>query len=118
MLALLVIRIPSPFASRLYNENAANCVSSHLKLCVANADESQKEYCRLPSRNESEHCTASPSTGMWSSPPTTGPRPPPCSGFTFTAINKQQAVFFGGYLPEHKRRSDDVYIIDFSTMVR
>ena len=34
MLALLVIRIPSPFGSRLYNENAVNFVSSNLKLCV------------------------------------------------------------------------------------
>ena len=75
--------------------------------------EPQKEYCRLLSRNES---TASLSAGKWSSPPTTGPRPPPCAGFTFTAINEQQAVFFGGDQPG-RGRVNDVYIIDFSTMV-
>jgi len=62
-------------------------------------------------------CTASPSLGKWSSPPTTGPRPPPCSGFTFTAANQHLAVMFGGVHPEHGR-INDVYIIDFNTMVR
>jgi len=60
--------------------------------------------------------TASPSAGKWSSPPTTGPRPPPSVFFTFTAINKKQAVMFGGLQPGRGRVSD-VYIIDFSSTV-
>ena len=55
-------------------------------------------------------------TGMWSSPVTTGDRPPPCSGFTFTAIDVRRAVVFGGFNLE-MRRMDTVYIIDLITMV-
>ena len=61
-------------------------------------------------------CTASPSAGEWSSPPTTGPRPPPCSGFSFTAINHHMAVMFGG--SQAGQLVNDVYIIDFRSMVR
>ena len=61
--------------------------------------------------------TASPSVGKWSSPPTTGPRPPPCAYFTFTAVNQHLAVMFGGGNPK-RGAINDVYIIDFSTMVR
>lgn len=62
-------------------------------------------------------CTASPSAGEWSSPPTTGPRPPPCSAFSFTAINHHMAMMFGGSQPE-QGKVNDVYIIDFRSMVR
>ena len=53
---------------------------------------------------------------MWSSPPTTGSRPPPCSNFTFTAIDAHRGVLFGGYSPEHGKMND-VYIINVQTMV-
>ena len=116
MLALLVISIPAHWDPG-YPTKMQPIVSVVISNCVQLIRTvSQKEYCRLPSRNESEHCTASPSAGKWSSPPTTGPRPPPCAGFTFTAINKQQAVFFGGNQPPHGR-VNDVYIIEFSSMV-
>ena len=61
-------------------------------------------------------CVISPSSGKWSSPPTTGPRPPPCNHFSFTAINNHQAVLFGGRQP-HGRVSD-CYLMDFESMVR
>ena len=95
----------------VHNEGAANCVSSNPTTAGS------QEECRLLSGNDSKHCTASPSVGQWSSPPTTGPRPPPCSFFSFTAINNHMAVMFGGYQPGHRRRND-VYIIDFWSMVR
>ena len=57
------------------------------------------------------------SVAEWSSPLTTGPWPPPCSNFSFTAINHHMAVLFGGVQPEHEA-VDDVYIIDFQSMVR
>ena len=57
------------------------------------------------------------SVAEWSSPLTTGPWPPPCSNFSFTAINHHMAVLFGGVQPEHDA-VDDVYIIDFQSMVR
>ena len=60
-------------------------------------------------------CGTSPSTGKWSSPSTAGPRPPPCSHFSFTAINNRQAVLFGGR-QQHGRVSD-CYLMDFETMV-
>ena len=103
---LLEIRIPCQIIC-----NEPNCVSSNLKLC---AILSHERYSRLPARNGSN--TASPSAGNWSSPPTTGPRPPPSSGFTFTAISKEQAVLFGGYQPRCGV-VNDVCIIDFSSMV-
>ena len=56
------------------------------------------------------------SAGKWSSPPTTGPRPPPCFFFSFTAINDHQAVLFGGNQPGH-RVVDECYLMDFQTMV-
>ena len=55
-------------------------------------------------------------TGVWSCPVTTGDRPPPCYGFTFTAIDDRRAVVFGGFNLE-MRRMDTVYIIDLITMV-
>ena len=63
----------------------------------------------------------SPSTllynaGIWSSPPTTGEKPPPCSAFSFTAVDDHRAVFFGGFQGGH-RKVNDVYILDLQTMV-
>ena len=52
---------------------------------------------------------------MWSSPPTTGSRPPPCASFTLTAVDSNRGVLFGGRT-EHGRMND-VYIINVQTMV-
>ena len=57
----------------------------------------------------------SPSAGKWSIPTTTGPGPPPCSYFSFTAINGDQAVLFGGR--QSDGRVSDCYLIDFVSMV-
>ena len=54
--------------------------------------------------------------GKWSSSPTTGPRPPPCYFFSFTAINDHQAVLFGGKQPQ-RRRVNDCFLMDFESMV-
>ena len=54
-------------------------------------------------------------TGVWSCSVTTGDRPPPCSHFTFTAIDDRRAVVFGGFNGESKINT--VYIIDLITMV-
>ena len=62
-------------------------------------------------------CTASPSAGKWSSPTTTGPRPPPSTHFTFTAVNQHKAVYFGGFQPGRRGRVNDTYVIDFEEMV-
>ena len=53
--------------------------------------------------------------GTWSSPPTSGTRPPPCSSFSFTAVNNHQAVLFGGNQRGH--RIKDCFLIDFESMV-
>ena len=53
---------------------------------------------------------------MWSSPPTTGSRPPPCAGFSFTAIDSHRGVLFGGYSPG-RGRINDIHIINMQTMV-
>ena len=55
--------------------------------------------------------------GVWSSPVTTGSRPPPCGAFSFTAIDSHRAVLFGGYNREHGKMNG-VYIINIQTMVR
>ena len=54
--------------------------------------------------------------GVWSCPATTGERPSPCSDFTFTPIDGRKAVWFGGQNID-RGRMNDVYIIDFHTMV-
>ena len=53
---------------------------------------------------------------MWSCPATTGEKPPPCAGFSFTAIDDRRAVLFGGYNGKHGKMND-VYIIDLHSMV-
>ena len=58
-------------------------------------------------------CTA----GVWSCPATTGERPPPCSRFTFTAVDDRRAVLVGGFNRD-QGRMNDVYIIDLPTMVK
>ena len=65
------------------------------------------------------HTTYMPSistAGVWGCPTTTGERPPPCAGLTFTAVDDRRAVVFGGY-NEDQRYMNDIYIIDLSTMV-
>ena len=67
---------------------------------------------------ESVKAVSSISTaGVWSCPATTGERPPPCAGFTFTVVDDRRAVMFGGRNGE-KGQMNDVYIIDLSTMVK
>ena len=58
-------------------------------------------------------CTA----GVWSCPATTGERPPPCSRFTFTAVDDRRAVLVGGYNGD-QGHMNDVYIIDLPAMVK
>ena len=49
-------------------------------------------------------------------PKITGTRPPPCSGFSLTMIDKQHAVMYGGLIPGG-RVTSDVYILDLARMV-
>jgi len=63
-----------------------------------------------------EHVLLHRFTDKWSSPPTTGPRPPPSTQFSFTAINNHQAVLFGGRQPHG--RVNDCYLMNFESMVR
>ena len=51
---------------------------------------------------------------VWFSPSVRGTRPPPIRNFTFTSINKCQALLYVGYLPEGKLRVSELYIFDFS----
>jgi len=62
-------------------------------------------------------CLISLSAGKWSIPTTTGPRPPPCSDFSFTSISDHLAVLFGGYQPGRRERVNDCYVMNFETMV-
>ena len=56
------------------------------------------------------------SAGVWFSPVVKGTRPPPCAGFTLTSVDNHRAVLFGGRHPE-RGRINDLYLIDFDTMV-
>ena len=58
----------------------------------------------------------SPHTGTWSSPPITGTRPPPCADFSFTKIDEQHAVLFGGY-GQGRLLTNNAYLIDLKKMV-
>ena len=54
--------------------------------------------------------------GKWSCPATTGENPPPFGNFTFTTIDENRAVLFGGKNRE-QGRFNDIYIVDLNTMV-
>ena len=59
-----------------------------------------------------------PTAGVWSCPATTGERPPPLQAFTMTALDDRRAVLFGGgNIDQGYMYMNDVYIIDFHTMV-
>jgi len=62
-------------------------------------------------------CLISLSAGKWSIPTTTGPRPPPCAEFSFTAISDHLALLFGGFQPGHGEIVNDCYVMNFETMV-
>ena len=55
------------------------------------------------------------SVATWSSPETTGPRPPPCAGFSFTKIDSSRVVLFGGRQRHH--RVNEVHILDMKNWV-
>ena len=65
----------------------------------------------------SENILISLCAGKWSIPTTTGPRPPPCADFTFTAVSDHLAVLFGGYQPGRRSRVNDCYVMNLETMV-
>ena len=113
--ALLIVRIPSPFGSTFCNENAANYANSHFVYNTILLSHRKNTVCCYLEMWVNTVCTSSPA-GKWSSPSTAGPRPPPCSHFTFTALSQHLAVMFGGAQPERGVVSD-VYIIDFNTTV-
>ena len=54
--------------------------------------------------------------GKWSSPQTTGKRPPPCSNCSFTMVDDHRAVLFGG-VQCGRSRTNDVYILHLRNMV-
>ena len=54
-------------------------------------------------------------TGTWSSPEITGPRPPPCAGFSFTKVDLSRAVLFGGR--QRHQRVNEVHILDMENRV-
>lgn len=53
--------------------------------------------------------------GSWECPSTTGSRPPPCQGFTFTLVDADRVILFGGFQPSTRRRVNDVYILNLHT---
>ena len=55
------------------------------------------------------------SSGTWSSITCTGTRPPPCSDFSLTMIDKHQSVWLGG--EQAGCISNDAYTLDLATMV-
>ena len=55
------------------------------------------------------------SVATWSSPETTGPRPPPCAAFSFTKVDLSRAVMFGGR--QRHKRVNEVHILDMDNWV-
>ena len=54
--------------------------------------------------------------GLWSSPSNSGSRPPPCTGFSLTMTDENQAVMFGGYVPSSDT-SSEARVLHLPTMV-
>jgi len=58
-------------------------------------------------------CIADPA-GVWTVQPTTGDKPPPLTGHTFTKIDHHRAAVFGGFFGN---RTNDTYMLDMETWV-
>ena len=54
--------------------------------------------------------------GVWSSPQLKGKRPPPWDSFTFTKVDQDRAVLFGGEQPGHIK-VNDLYLFNLREMV-
>ena len=56
--------------------------------------------------------------GVWSSPLLKGEIPPPCSHFSFTKVDRDRVVLFGGYqsAPGHGC-ANDLYLFNMKNMV-
>ena len=60
--------------------------------------------------------------GVWCSPTVSGTRPPPCAGFTLTAIDNYRAIMFGGldgqqWSMQKGLKVKQTYLINFETIV-
>ena len=55
------------------------------------------------------------SSGLWSTPSTTGEEPPPISGFSLVKVSESTLVLFGGYNGDDC--TDDLYTLDINDMV-
>ena len=55
-------------------------------------------------------------SGEWSSPAASGTPPPPLEGFSFTLINKKEALLFGGGR-DGGQYSNDIYCFDIDRNV-
>ena len=53
--------------------------------------------------------------GLWSYPYNNGSRPPPCSSFSLTRTDKDQAVMFGGFTLTGE--SSEARVLHLPTMV-
>ena len=54
-------------------------------------------------------------SGLWSSPSDNGSRPPPCSDFSLTMSDEEQAVVLGGYTS--LGMSSEALLLHLPTMV-
>ena len=54
--------------------------------------------------------------GVLHSSQVTGSRPPPCDAFTFTSVEPNRAVLFGGFQPK-RGRVDNMYLFNIDTKV-
>ena len=57
-----------------------------------------------------------PCSGVWSSPLLKGEIPPPCSYFSFTKVNQDRVVLFGGY-QRGRGEVNDLYLFNLRNMV-
>jgi len=63
------------------------------------------------------HVTTPHTAGVWSSPATTGERPPAGEHFSLTSIDHRRAVMFGGWDAKQMFRMNNIYILDVQSMV-
>lgn len=62
-------------------------------------------------------CLACFLSGEWSSPAVVGAPPPPLYGFSFTRMDAEKVVLFGGYNSASEVHSTDVYYFDIARNV-
>ena len=111
----------------IINHYSTLCLYMYVQ-CVSLSSHKAVHTCILSSTHITYSCTQSYDytnvfhfqintlPGVWSSPSVKGEKPPPCSSFSFTKVDQDTVVLFGGFQPGSVR-VNDLYLFNLRKMV-